>query len=320
MRLLFIPLLLVGLFIQAPIPALGNTNQQAAERIADVIGEHFPDADIAVSYRSGQVGLKGESVSQSQRKQIVERVFNIPGISVSEVSDEIQIVASKTPANVATQPARPVASAATAPVPMPGAPNTKVAVAASNTAQQQTTQKQQVPPPPQKLTGAPLAPYPHSHYQAAYGQRPGQESMVPAPFVQTSYVQHPQAGQPSPQQHIPPQHHPAYYGQPAQAAHHPEAYGPQGPMPGHYNQPHLPDYAWPAYANYPNSAQVSYPRNYSPKAWPYIGPFYPYPQVPMGWRKVTLEHNNGWWWLDFDDGTPSGPYSGLFRQPTRYTY
>jgi hypothetical protein len=116
------------------------------------------------------------------------------------------------------------------------------------------------------------------------------------------------------------QYQPAYHGHPAQAAYHPEAYGPQGPLPGRYNQPNMPDYSWPAYANYPNSAQVSYPRSYSSKAWPYIGPFYPYPQVPLGWRKVTLEHHNGSWWLDFDDGTPSGPFSGLFRQPTQYQY
>jgi hypothetical protein len=112
----------------------------------------------------------------------------------------------------------------------------------------------------------------------------------------------------------------AYYGPSPQAAYHPEAYGPQGPLPGQYNQPNLPDYAWPTYANYPNYAQVTYPKAYSPKAWPYIGPFYPYPQVPLGWRKVTLEHSNGWWWLDFDDGAPSGPFSGLFRQPKQYTY
>ena len=99
-----------------------------------------------------------------------------------------------------------------------------------------------------------------------------------------------------------------------------EAYGPQGPLPGQYNQPNLPDYAWPSYASYPNYAEVCYPKQYSPKAWPYIGPFYPYPQAPLGWRKVTLEHHDGWWWLDFDDGTPSGPFSPLFRQPVRYTY
>lgn len=95
---------------------------------------------------------------------------------------------------------------------------------------------------------------------------------------------------------------------------------PQQPMPGQYNQPNLPSYAWPSYAAYPNYAEVCYPKQYSPKAWPYIGPFYPYPQAPLGWRQVTLEWHDGWWWLDFDDGGVEGPFSPLFRQANRYTY
>jgi hypothetical protein len=64
-------------------------------------------------------------------------------------------------------------------------------------------------------------------------------------------------------------------------------------------QPQMPNYAWPSYASYPNYGAVTYPRQYSPQAWPYIGPFYPYPQVPLGWRKVALEWDDGWWMLDF---------------------
>ena len=86
-----------------------------------------------------------------------------------------------------------------------------------------------------------------------------------------------------------------------------------GPQPAHvpgtgggvapvgYDQPQLPAYAWPSYAPYPNYAALTYPKQYSPTAWPYIGPFYPYPQVPLGWRKVTLEWDDGWWFLDFKD-------------------
>ena len=66
-----------------------------------------------------------------------------------------------------------------------------------------------------------------------------------------------------------------------------------------FDNPSMPGYAWPSYAAYPNYAAVTYPRQYSPTAWPYIGPFYPYPQVPLGWRKVTMEWDDGWWWLDF---------------------
>jgi len=66
-----------------------------------------------------------------------------------------------------------------------------------------------------------------------------------------------------------------------------------------YNSPNMPDYAWPSYAQYPNSAAVSYPQQYSASAWPYIGPFYPYPQVPLGWRDATLRWDDGQWNLMF---------------------
>lgn len=71
-------------------------------------------------------------------------------------------------------------------------------------------------------------------------------------------------------------------------------------VPARYDHPNLPGYAWPSYAAYPNYAAVTYPKQYSPTAWPYIGPFYPYPQVPLGWRKVTLQWKDGWWQLNFN--------------------
>jgi hypothetical protein len=74
-----------------------------------------------------------------------------------------------------------------------------------------------------------------------------------------------------------------------------------GIAPARYDHPQMPGYAWPSYAAHPNYAAVTYPKQYSPTAWPYIGPFYPYPQVPLGWRKVTMEWDDGWWMLDFKD-------------------
>lgn len=65
--------------------------------------------------------------------------------------------------------------------------------------------------------------------------------------------------------------------------------------------PNLPGYAWPGYAASPNYGAVAYPKQHSASAWPYIGPFYPYPQVPLGWRKVSLEWDDGFWHLDFHD-------------------
>jgi hypothetical protein len=77
--------------------------------------------------------------------------------------------------------------------------------------------------------------------------------------------------------------------------------GPGAPAPYRFDHPQMPNYAWPSYAAAPNYAAVTYPKQYSPTAWPYIGPFYPYPQVPLGWRKVTMEWKDGWWMLDFKD-------------------
>jgi hypothetical protein len=63
--------------------------------------------------------------------------------------------------------------------------------------------------------------------------------------------------------------------------------------------PGNPNYAWPSYAPYPNFSAVGYPTAYPWQAWPNIGPFYPYPEVPLDWRAVTLRWDDGIWWLDF---------------------
>jgi hypothetical protein len=74
-----------------------------------------------------------------------------------------------------------------------------------------------------------------------------------------------------------------------------------GGTPVCYDKPHMPNYAWPSYAAAPNYAALTYPKQYAASAFPFIGPFYPYPQVPLGWRKVSLEWDDGWWFLDFED-------------------
>jgi hypothetical protein len=86
----------------------------------------------------------------------------------------------------------------------------------------------------------------------------------------------------------------------------PMGFVPQGGGSGpNYDNASMPGYAWPSYASYPNYAALTYPKQYSPTAWPYIGPFYPYPQVPLAWRKVSLEWDDGWWFLDFSSHNSS---------------
>ncbi len=74
--------------------------------------------------------------------------------------------------------------------------------------------------------------------------------------------------------------------------------GPAGPGVGSANL-NPPNYAWPSYAPTGNYSAVGYPTSYPWQAWPNIGPFYPYPEVPQDWRAVTLRWDDGIWWLDF---------------------
>lgn len=107
-------------------------------------------------------------------------------------------------------------------------------------------------------------------------------SQVPRPFAPASLVNHSSAqigGTPVPM----------HSGSPSG----------YGVAPARFDHPNMPGYAWPSYAAHPNYAAVTYPKQYSAQAWPYIGPFYPYPQVPLGWRKVELQWDDGWWFLDY---------------------
>ena len=61
--------------------------------------------------------------------------------------------------------------------------------------------------------------------------------------------------------------------------------------------PKMPPYAWPTYAPYPNVSRVAYPQAYPYNAFPFIGPFYPFPKVPLGWRSVKLEWDDGHWYM-----------------------
>lgn len=63
--------------------------------------------------------------------------------------------------------------------------------------------------------------------------------------------------------------------------------------------PVVPPYAWPSYTPYNNFASMAYQTQYPSGAWPFIGPPYPYPMIPSGWRSVTLTWKKGYWWMKF---------------------
>ena len=70
---------------------------------------------------------------------------------------------------------------------------------------------------------------------------------------------------------------------------------PPGPNPT-MQPPPLPPYAWPTTAPYNNYSRVAYPLAYPHEQWPFIGPMYPFPRVPLGWRSVSLTWEDGHWW------------------------
>ncbi len=296
MRLVLVPLILAAILAVGPTAVHANSNQAAAEKIAASLGDQFPGYDIAVSYQNGKVRLVGQVSTPAMAQQVVDSVKKVSGINVTSVDSGLRV------ANMAPQGVRAPDAARSMPVAPPAPARVEAAAAPAKRSIWSPPQAQMVQPQSHIAS----APIPMPGRQLA--QQPIQQVGAQQPMPQLAPALSPQEMQMMQQQAL------------QQNAYHPEAYGPQGPMPGQYNSPNLPDYAWPSYACYPNYAEVSYPKQYSPKAWPHIGPFYPYPQVPLGWRKVTMEHHDGWWWLDFDDGAPSGPFSPLFRQPVRYTY
>lgn len=87
---------------------------------------------------------------------------------------------------------------------------------------------------------------------------------------------------------------------PGQGAPPPEAtpiFQAPGAAPNALNPPRMPPYAWPTYAPYNNYSRVAQPLAYPSNAFPFIGPIYPFPKVPLGWRSVRLEWDDGYWWF-----------------------
>ncbi len=70
-----------------------------------------------------------------------------------------------------------------------------------------------------------------------------------------------------------------------------------GVAPNTANPPRMPPYAWPTYAPYNNYSRVATPLAYPYNSFPFIGPVYPFPKVPLGWRSVKLEWDDGYWWF-----------------------
>ncbi len=246
---------------------------------------------VDVKSNDGVVWLKGRAASSAQRTRILQIAESTPG--VQRIRNSIRIPSTTKPATSTRLPEPPALAQVAQPAStrlLPAPVQTVAAPVQAQPIQAQPVHAQPVQAQPVHAQLAPVQAQPAPYRaQQPYGQplrtQPVQAT-IGAPIISGQIVGS-QIGAP--------------IGAPVM--------GTPVPMGGHggaigaprYDSPNLPNYAWPGYSAYPNYAALSYPQQYSPSAWPYIGPFYPYPQVPLGWRKVSLEWDDGWWQLDFTD-------------------
>jgi hypothetical protein len=329
--------LIVGIVVAAaalvPIGATAG-NQQVAEQIAATLRDsgQLRGYRIGVKYQDGTAWLKGEVATREEMATALELVFNVPG--VTRVTNHLT-VRSEQPKQVASQPEQTppplqeAHGAVSGEARAPSFASDKSHPNASQVVRSQidrlTMRATSVDESLVETAGLeePASAAKEPVTVPVKTKRPEKPVLAPVRAKADSRVERTGLEEPT----VAPKPMPAAYAQPPlPMARVNGAAMPQAPMaiptgaaPARYDQPNLPNYAWPSYAAYPNYAALTYPKQYSPTAWPYIGPFYPYPQVPLGWRKVTLEWHDGWWALDFDDGTAKGPFSGLYR-PARRRY
>jgi hypothetical protein len=288
--------------IAALAPALAAAgDRETAQQIADAIRESgtLNDYAIGVKFKDGTAWLKGNVSDRQQMARAVQIAE-----SAAEVTTVVNQLEIPTPAQLAWRDETPrqagnshflsdkISNLLTGRNPQRSATtSSRRPRARSTTAPQQGNTGQQ---------RARLVSNDEPIQPAAAGTSPGAKSARASAVSPRSFTP-PAAARPASARGIPGAYHPA--SQAVTGAPIP-TYVPgtgMGVAPVAYDHPHMPNYAWPSYAAHPNYAGLTYPRQYSPTAWPYIGPFYPYPQVPLGWRKVTLEWDDGWWFLDFDD-------------------
>jgi hypothetical protein len=298
----------------ALIPAWAMAgNQEVAEQVAANLREsgQLHGYKIGVKCQDGTAWVRGAVSNHEQMNTALNLVLQTPG-----VTRVVNNLAISEPTEVATPDPQ-----SAAPIPSPSLKQVVADLAQRQPATRVSTSFYSAPVTPVNATSAvepqptpaPTLVAPMIQQAPQMIQQAPQIAATAAPqAVAIPMMGAPMYGQPIPVAYI--QGQPMPLGQPG-AAPMPQYVTPVGGTvaQARHDQPNVPNYAWPSYAAHPNYAGVTYPKQYSPTAWPYIGPFYPYPQVPLGWRKVTLEWHDGWWQLDFDDGSKKGLFSGLFR-------
>ncbi|MFP6763427.1 MAG: BON domain-containing protein [Planctomycetaceae bacterium] len=296
---------LAGFFSRDSKPSAAINEQQVANRIAGAIGQSgVRGHSIDLKYKQGVAILSGVCGSRRDVARITEVVSQVPG--VRQVDNRLQVAGMRpVSAPFTSIPAGPAVQQNSSGLPAGGNQAIAEQIAQALAANHLGGLDIEVRYNSGVCTLGGAVKHPQQAAWAAHvaQQVPGVQkidnrlAVAAAPPIQPASFQQP--GQPAgfqggPPMVTPPMPGPAMNGQ---------GHGGAGPSHLAYDLPNLPNYAWPSYASYPNSAQISYPTEYSASAWPYIGPFYPYPQVPMGWRDVRLSRDDGHWSLAFNSRT-----------------
>lgn len=316
-------------------PQAANYNQQMAEQIAGALrNAQLRGYDVEIEFKDGAAVLQGKVKDQTNKDSATRAVQALRGVTrvdnrlqVLENAPATPIVQQRTvaPPPPADGPALPVRSAGfegqmnpavsqTQYAPQQGPSNQEVAQGIARALSSAGLQGYDVDIRFQdgtaSLIGKVATPQQRAMAQQITSRVSGVRSVSnqlqivdPRPIQRTAY----DAGSPvpagAPAMSGPPAMAPPMMGAPAMSGPAPMAGGMGGGGAAMYGSPNLPDYAWPSYAQYPNSAAITYPKQYSASAWPYIGPYYPYPQVPLGWRAAQLEWDDGHWQLSFNKKT-----------------
>jgi BON domain len=303
MRRLIVGLAVATIATLSPLAASAG-DQEAAQQIANNMkaSGRLHGYSIGVKVQDRVVWLEGTVTSQQQMAAALDVVQHTPGIT--KIMNGMSVAP---PAADASQQAAQAIQPQLAPRPLPAPTASRSAAAARPAIGGAVRQAggQGIEGNAQLAVGA------QADYDAeapASVAPAGQGSNAPRPLM-PSQLSSPQAARLASNQAPAPMAPQGMAAQPITRQMPPNgapipayAPGPGGSVaPARFDHPYMPGYAWPSYASYPNYAAVTYPKQYSPTAWPFIGPFYPYPQVPLGWRKVSLEWHNGWWMMDFRD-------------------
>ena len=291
MRRYVFGLAILGCAAFAPLAARGD-DQQIAQAVMQKLAKekqagNLKSFGIELKVDAGTVYMKGRVASPEQQKLALECAQHTSG--VKQVVNELAV---NQPLTVQTI-SRETEQVSLANDSLRSSRTSRSATAAEGAAPTPAIPQVPIPEVPAPLSVAQLQPAPTANLQPI---APQYQYQVPA---RQAVNQMPRAFAPA--HSVAMRTQPGPGGMPAGPVpqYLPGSSG--GVTPAQYDHPQMPGYAWPSYASHPNYAAVTYPKQYSPTAWPYIGPFYPYPQVPLGWRKVTLEWDDGWWMLDFQD-------------------